>query len=255
MSTYLVTGSASGMGRATTDRLRAQGHTISGVDLANADICADLSTAEGRRTVLDSAPAALDGAVCCAGLVGLTGRPGSALVSVNYFGTVEVLAGLKDRFTPGSSVVLFSSNSTTVQPGWDPALVDACLAGDEPAARALADQAESLSVYPATKVALVRWMRRNLSSWIEQGVRVNAVAPGLIQTAMTDAVRQDPTLGNLIDAFPVPAGRPGTAQEVAALTAFLLSPEAAYLVGSFIVIDGGTEALLRPDDWPARWEV
>lgn len=255
MSTYLVTGSASGMGRATADRLVANGHSVIGVDLNNADICADLSTPEGRRTVLDSAPAMLDGAVCCAGLVGLTGRPGSSLVSVNYFGTVEVLAGLKDRFTPGSSVVLFSSNSTTVQPGWDPALVDACLSGDEPAARALADEAESLSVYPATKVALVRWMRRNLSSWIEQGVRVNAVAPGLIQTAMTDAVRQDPTLGNLIDAFPVPAGRPGTAQEVAALTAFLLSPEAAYLVGSFIVIDGGTEALLRPDDWPARWEV
>ena len=255
MSTYLVTGSASGMGRATADRLVANGHSVIGVDLNNADISADLSTPEGRRTVLDSAPAMLDGAVCCAGLVGLTGRPGSSLVSVNYFGTVEVLAGLKDRFTPGSSVVLFSSNSTTVQPGWDPDLVDACLSGDEPAARALADEAESLSVYPATKVALVRWMRRNLGSWIEQGVRVNAVAPGLIQTAMTDSVRQDPTLGSLIDAFPVPAGRPGTAQEVAALTAFLLSPEASYLFGSFIVIDGGTEALLRPDDWPARWEV
>ena len=255
MSTYLVTGSASGMGRATADRLVAHGHTVVGVDLVDADICADLSTSDGRRTVVDSAPAALDGAVCCAGLVGLTGRPGSALVSVNYFGTVEVLEGLKDRFTQGSSIVLFSSNSTTVQPGWDPALVDACLSGDEPAARALADVEESLSVYPATKAALARWMRRNVGTWIGQGIRVNAVAPGLIQTAMTDSVREDPTLGSLIDAFPVPAGRPGTAQEVAALTAFLLSAEASYLVGSFIVIDGGTEALLRPDDWPARWAV
>ena len=255
MSTYLVTGSASGMGRATAEHLVADGHTVIGVDLANADISADLSTPEGRRTVVDAAPAALDGAVCCAGLVGLTGRPGSALVSVNYFGTVEVLEGLKDRFVPGASVVLFSSNSTTVQPGWDPVLVEACLYGDEPAARALADDAESLSVYPATKVALVRWMRRNLRSWIERGVRVNAVAPGLIQTAMTDSVRQDPALGSLIDAFPIPAGRPGTAEEVAALTAFLLSPEAGYLVGSFLVIDGGTEAMLRPDDWPALWKV
>lgn len=255
MSTYLVTGSASGMGRATSDRLVADGHTVIGVDLSNADICADLSTSEGRRKVVEAAPAGLDGAVCCAGLVGLTGRPGSALVSVNYFGTVEVLEGLKDRFAPGASVVLFSSNSTTVQPGWDPVLVEACLSGDEPAARALADDAESLSVYPATKVALVRWMRRNLRSWIERGVRVNAVAPGLIQTAMTDSVRQDPALGSLIEAFPIPAGRPGTAEEVAALTAFLLSPEAGYLVGSFLVIDGGTEAMLRPDDWPALWKV
>jgi NAD(P)-dependent dehydrogenase (short-subunit alcohol dehydrogenase family) len=255
VSTFLVTGSASGMGRASANRLVADGHRVVGVDLADADICADLSTPEGRQRVLDMAPVSLDGAVCCAGLVGLTGRPGSSLVAVNYFGTVDLLEGLRGRFTRGASVVLFSSNSTTVQPGWNPELVDACLSGDEQAARAIADGEESLSVYPATKVALVRWMRRHVSAWIEQGVRVNAVAPGLIETAMTASVRRDPSLGELIDAFPVPAGRPGTAEEVAALTAFLLSPEAAYLVGSFVVIDGGTEALLRPDAWPARWEL
>jgi NAD(P)-dependent dehydrogenase (short-subunit alcohol dehydrogenase family) len=253
VSTYLVTGSARGMGRATAARLTAAGHDVIGVDLADAEICADLSTPEGRQAVMKQTPATLDGAVCCAGLVGLTGRPASALVAVNYFGTVAVLEGLKSRFGRGASVVVFSSNSTTVQPGWNPALVSACLAGDEQAACALADESDSLQAYPATKVALVRWMRQNVGSWIERGVRVNAIAPGLIETAMTRQVRQDPEIGGLIDAFPVPAGRAGTADEVAALAAFLLGPDSTYLVGSFLVIDGGTEALLRPDDWPARW--
>jgi NAD(P)-dependent dehydrogenase (short-subunit alcohol dehydrogenase family) len=84
-------------------------------------------------------------------------------------------------------------------------------------------------------------------------VRVNAVAPGLIETAMSAGVRADTQLGALIDAFPVPVGRGGTAGEVAALVAFLLGPDSSYITGSFLVIDGGTEALRRPDDWPAVW--
>lgn len=255
MSTYLVTGSASGMGLATADRLRAAGHAVVGVDLKDADICADLSTPEGRQAVVEAAPGALDGAVCCAGLVGLTGRPGSALVSVNYFGTVDLLTGLTDRFVPGASIVLFSSNSTTVQPGYSPALVDACLSGDEAAARELGDSVDPISVYPATKAALVRWMRRGVTAWAGRGVRINAVAPGLVETPMTDAVKSDPTYGQFIEAFPVPAGRPGRADEVAALVQFLLGPEATYFYGSFLVVDGGTEALLRPDAWPALWEL
>jgi hypothetical protein len=48
-------------------------------------------------------------------------------------------------------------------------------------------------------------------------------------------------------------GRGGTAEEVAALVVFLLTA-GSFFCGSFLVCDGGTEALLRPDDWPARWE-
>ncbi|WP_408898919.1 hypothetical protein ACJ5H2_07355 [Nocardioides sp. R1-1] len=72
MSTYAVTGSASGMGAAVAARLRADGHTVIGVDLREADVVADLSTAGGRRAaaaaVLDLSGGRLDGAVLAAGL-------------------------------------------------------------------------------------------------------------------------------------------------------------------------------------------
>jgi len=52
------------------------------------------------------------------------------------------------------------------------------------------------------------------------------------------------------DIFPIPVGRPGRPEEIASLIAYLLSADAGFMVGSFITVDGGTEAALRPDDWP-----
>ena len=113
----------------------------------------------------------LDGAVMCAGLVGLTDRPGSLLASVNYFGAVELVEALRPQLADPSSVVLLSSNSVTIQPGWDQALVDACLDGDEALARSFADQRDSPTAYPATKAALARWVRRNAPAWAADGIR------------------------------------------------------------------------------------
>ena len=53
------------------------------------------------------------------------------------------------------------------------------------------------------------------------------------------------------DRFPVPMARAGTADEVAGLLAYLLSPEASFFCGSVVFMDGGTEAALRGEDWPA----
>ncbi|MFN2537214.1 MAG: SDR family oxidoreductase [Mycobacteriales bacterium] len=250
---YLVTGAASGMGRATSELLRSQGHEVVAVDLREGDITADLGTPEGRASVVEAAPSALDGAVLCAGLVGLTGRPGSALASVNYFGSVDVLTGLKPKLRNPSSVVLMSSNSVTIYPTWDAELMEACLAGDEPRARELADEHDSTAAYPATKAAIARWVRRNAPAWAADGIRLNAVAPGLVETPMTASVASDANIGPLISALPVPLGRAGKAEELAALLAFLLSDSGGFFCGSVLLCDGGTEALLRPDDWPARW--
>ena len=72
MGTYAVTGSASGMGRETAQRLRDGGHTVIGVDIRSAEVVADLSTPAGRKTAADGVLAAsgagLDGAVLAAGL-------------------------------------------------------------------------------------------------------------------------------------------------------------------------------------------
>ncbi|KLL95454.1 NAD-dependent epimerase, partial [Rhodococcus sp. IITR03] len=69
---YVVTGSASGMGRAVAEQLRAAGHTVIGVDIGEAEVVADLSTPQGRKgaveKVLEAAEGRLDGAVLAAGL-------------------------------------------------------------------------------------------------------------------------------------------------------------------------------------------
>ncbi len=258
MGTYVVTGSESGIGAATAARLRADGHRVVGVDRTPADVTADLATAAGRaavvREVTACAPDGIAGFVPCAGLGGFTGSDGALLVSVNYFGAVDVAVGLRPLLARAAargepaSVVLLSSNSVTCQPGWAGDVAGQCLAGDEPEARAAAAGTDAVHVYPATKAALAWWARREGVSpdWIGAGIRVNAVAPGLVETAMTDRLRRDPRLGVFADAYPSAVGRPGRPEEVADAIAFLLSERATLVVGTTLFVDGGTDAIMHP---------
>src|SRR5437764_7131521 len=87
LKTVLVTGSASGMGAATTERLLQTGHRVLGIDRHDADIVADLSHAEGRAQAVEavkSSERVLGGVVACAGL-GVPGPDPAAIVSVNFF--------------------------------------------------------------------------------------------------------------------------------------------------------------------------
>lgn len=256
--TAVVTGSASGMGAATRARLEAEEWQVIGVDLHGQEIEADLGTPNGRQHAVEEIEAATDGRldalVTWAGLGGLPDRAGSLLASVNYFGTVAMLEGCRAMLarSDAASCVAIGSNSMTCQPGVPLDVVAACLDGDEPRACAAADDANSIMTYPATKLALTRWVRRHApgAEWAGAGIRLNVVAPGAVETPLLQATRDDELLGPLLEAFPVPIGRNGTANELAGVVSFLLGPDARYLCGSVLVVDGGTEAALRPDDLP-----
>lgn len=259
--TIAVTGAASGIGAATTTALTKNGYRVIGVDLHDADVACDLGTVEGRTYAVDEltrrCDSSLDGLVTCAGLAGVGSRPGGALVSVNYFGTVDLLAGLRPALAAAgsSSVVCLSSNSTTCQPNWPAEIAQACLAGDEAGARAHADEHGSVQTYPATKAAIAWHIRTNAPQWADDGIRLNAVAPGKIDTPMTAELREDPQLGPAVDSYPTPRGSAGRAEEIAELVTFLIGPSSSLLYGAVVFADGGTDAMLHAEDFPARWRV
>ncbi len=252
MGTIVITGSAGGIGKATRERLTRDGHEIIGVDIHDAEVIADLSTPEGRTEMVSAVAAAsggrIDGLVAGAGI---TGPDPEMVVSVNYFGAVATIVGLRPLLVQGtdSSAVAISSNSCTTMVGLPDALIEACLADDEPGAQALAG-ADPTTAYATSKLALARWVRRTAigPEWIGTGIRLNAVAPGLIDTPLV--AEQLDFILNLGDVFPIPQNRPGRPAEVANLLAFLLSPDASLFCGSMVFIDGGSDAALNADNWP-----
>ncbi len=254
----LITGSASGIGAATRQALQAAGHDVIGVDLHSgdneADIEADLSTAAGRRAAIDAALArcggTLDGLVLCAGL-GAQVSPASKIVSVNYFGVVDLLDALLPALRNGAqpAAVVISSVASS-QLAWDRNPLAAMLeAGDEAGAGAIANAAGDKAghlAYAGSKNAVTVAVRRRAVPWGAAGVRLNAVAPGAVETPLLQAGLQDPRLGQAIRDFVAPIARRARPDELAAMVVYLMGPNAGFIHGAQFTVDGGIDAMMRP---------
>ncbi|MCV7163151.1 SDR family NAD(P)-dependent oxidoreductase [Mycobacterium stomatepiae] len=93
--------------------------------------------------------------------------------------------------------------------------------------------------YASSKMGLVA-LTMNLSRrWATDGIRVNAIAPGLIDTRMTQPAMGIPEILDVEIGFHTPLGRPGTPQDCAGATLFLCTDAASYITGSTIAVDGG----------------
>ena len=133
-------------------------------------------------------------------------------------------------------------------------LVAACLAGDEAEGAAARGAARGIMSYAGSKLALARWVRRNAPApeWAGAGIRLNAVAPDRSDAAPRGRPRP-PRLWRGDPRLPGPARRFRPPEQVAAAIAFLLGPGAGFCCGSVLFIDGGTDALIRPDQYLRVW--
>jgi NAD(P)-dependent dehydrogenase (short-subunit alcohol dehydrogenase family) len=250
----VVTGSASGIGRAVAALLTDQGGEVIGVDLDNAEVCADLGTDDGRALAIEQISqrvgAHLDAVVACAGITGSN----PAIPSVNYFGVVDLLMGLRPLLAAGTDPrAAVISSVSSIHPT-DPDLIEACLSGDESAARqraedVLADGRAPL-LYSSSKASLARWVRRTAITpdWAGAGIALNAVGPGVVLTPMANGLVDDPAMKKIMDrAVPMPLNGYAPPEAVAAPLGWLVSPANTHVTGQVLFVDGGAEASLRGD--------
>lgn len=92
--------------------------------------------------------------------------------------------------------------------------------------------------YSASKAGVIRLSEQQAMEWAKLRIRVNTVAPGLIDAGMSDAIYADPEVRRLRQSR-VPLGRLGSAEDIADAVLFLASEKASYITGQVLTVDGG----------------
>lgn len=260
MGIYVITGGSAGIGKKTGELLKKQGHSVFSIAIKDSDFDVDLSLPEGRQTAIDKIeelwPEGIDGLICSAAVPASYGDL-KTIMSLDYFGTTSMVMGAYEllRKKHGTCVVLSSNAISMDIVRMD--LVDMMTDyhDSEFRIRDLLDKMDSTDlelgneVYVASKYALVRWMRRHSATFAANGVRINAVAPGNVNTKMTATMSRNERMA--LNALPIPTkyGQETlmSAEEVAMAVAFLVSPAAVGVNGIVMFVDGGTDALLNSE--------
>jgi NAD(P)-dependent dehydrogenase (short-subunit alcohol dehydrogenase family) len=252
----VVTGAASGIGKATTELLRARGEKVITADLRDCDINADLTTAEGREfyasEVARLSEGKLDAVYAIAGL----SAPIPATVAVNYFGAIASVESVRELLLTSDAPRVVITSSIASYMGHDEELLELQIAGDEPASLARAaelakDPAIAPAIYGTSKRAVTRWIRANAvkPEWAGAGIALNGVGPGVIRTPMTEEMLADPDVAaGLEQTCPAPFHGPAAdPMWIAQALAFLGSPDNMFITGQVLFADGGAEASIRPE--------
>ena len=169
-------------------------------------------------------------------------------MAINFFGAVATLEGLRPmlRGRGGRAVAICSTAATLPS---DDEIVAMCLDDAEEQVLARAALGNSFA-YGASKRALAQWVRRAAvrPEWAGAGRMLNGIAPGVVHTPMTVTLFTEPALIEMVArSNPIAVEGFGQPEEVAEMLDFLLNFEGHYTLGHIFFIDGGTEALQRPE--------
>ena len=94
------------------------------------------------------------------------------------------------------------------------------------------------SYYGSAKAALIQFTRTIAHEWASANVRVNAIAPGWVDTPMNESIRSNPESNQTILGL-IPLGRWGEPEDIASAALYLCSPAASFVTGATLVVDGG----------------
>jgi 3-oxoacyl-[acyl-carrier protein] reductase len=242
----LVTGGSSGIGRAIVTALARGGVAVAFTYRANAgaaqSLVDELSPASSIVALRGSVDAEDDVARCIADAVARLGRLD---ILVNNAGIIR--DGLVLRMRPEDWQAVIETNLTGAERCCRHAIPHLPAAGGgriiNIASVAGVVGSAGQANYSAAKAGLIGLTEVLAREVAPQGVTVNAVAPGSVDAGIVAGLAEDARRRLLAM---IPMGRMGTAEEVAALVVFLASPQAGYITGQTIVIDGGVTLPLYP---------
>jgi NAD(P)-dependent dehydrogenase (short-subunit alcohol dehydrogenase family) len=234
----LVTGAASGIGRAIAERFTAEGARVAGVDrnpVTAPDVLALKADVTDEAAVAGAFAAAIDAfggldTIVVNAAIQLFGR--DALVhdldvevwdqthAVNLRGAfLTAKHGVRALLATGGGTVLMTGSPT-----------------------GLYGAAPHFAAYSASKAGVHGLARTIAIGYADRGIRCNVIVPGFTETPLVGPVLADPAELATISAG-IPVGRPGRAPEVAAVAVFLASDDASYVTGALYTVDGGQTAV------------
>jgi NAD(P)-dependent dehydrogenase (short-subunit alcohol dehydrogenase family) len=238
----LVTGGSKGIGRAIALALAEDGFDVAvaarGPELL--EKTAREIEERGRQSL--AVPTDVTDPEACRGLIQrVTGNLGGLDVLVNNAGAAPFLSTFESARLQGWEKYFRTTFTSAVY--CTHAAAQALLAREGASVINVASVAAflaspGLTYYAAAKAALVSFTQTLAREWAPHGVRVNAIAPGFVETDMNSSAREDPSYHEMIRSQ-IPLGRWGTAEDVAGVARFLVSDATAWMTGSVIVIDGG----------------